>query len=482
MSDDDICLNGINALTGEYLAPPLTPQEVCDRLTGAPRAEGILGRLRGLVKKLTGGTIHALPLDVDPTDPAQAGWGVVFPTATPDEVRAGLRPLLERRAKQVGALYKELEYRPGEGREPWLARYGAQGSDVEPSRVPYYLLLVGHPDTIPFEFQYELDVDYAVGRLCFDDPSDYAKYAAAVVDYEEGASVPVAKEVVYWGTRHAADLATQMSSDYLVTPLAEGEPAQGAVAARPPVAQKYGFATRVLKNAAATKANLLDVLNGRERPALLFTASHGMGGWPKGDPRQFGAQGALLCQDWAGFGKVGPEHYLTAAELGAGTDFRGTVAFVFACYGAGCPRYDNFLGAPGSGPKELAERPFVSALAQRLLAGGALAVIGHIDRAWGYSIKPQKVGPQLLPFRNLLGRVLGGEPIGHSTLDFSQRYATASVGLANQLAPHQPGAKLPADPALVRLWVARNDAQNYAVLGDPAARLRDAPNGSAAGA
>lgn len=472
--DDNVYLNGINALTGEYLVPPLTPQAVCDRLAGAPRADGLLGWFRGLVKKLTGGgRSFALPVDVDPTDPAQAGWGVVFPTGAPQAVRDELRPLLERRARQVGALYKELEYRPGEGREAWLARHGAQGSDVEPARVPYYLLLVGHPHEIPFEFQYELDVDYAVGRLCFDDPGDYARYAGALVGYESGDTVPVAREVAYWGTRHPADRATQMSADHLITPLSEGEPAQGAVAARPPVTQKYKFAQRVLKGAAATKANLLDVLHGRERPALLFTASHGMGGWPKGDPRQLAAQGALLCQDWPGFGQIGPQHYLTGAELGA--DLRGTVGFVFACYGAGTPRYDNFLDTPGAGPKELAERPFVSALVQRMLAAGAPAVVGHIDRAWGYSIRPPKVGPQLQPFRNLIARVLGGEPVGHATLDLSQRYATASVGLANLLAPHQPGAKLAADPALVQLWVARNDAQNYVVLGDPAARLRAAP-------
>jgi hypothetical protein len=197
-----------------------------------------------------------------------------------------------------------------------------------------------------------------------------------------------------------------------------------------------------------------------------------MGGWPKGDPRQLTAQGALLCQDWSGFGPVQPAHYVAAADLGPEFDFRGLVAFVFACYGAGTPRFDNFLQNPAVGPQEIAERAFVSALSRRLLAGGALAVVGHIERAWGYSIQVPKVGAQLLPFRNFLGRVMSGEPVGHATLDFSQRYATASVGLSNLLAPHQPGAKPPTDAALARLWVERNDAQNYVLLGDPAVKLR----------
>lgn len=473
MSEDDIYLNGINALTGEYLTPPLTPDEVARQAEGKPSVEGKSGWLHGLVKRITGGRLFSLPQEVDPKEVTQGGWGVIFTKGISDAARTALRPLLEHRSRQVGKLYKELEYRPGESREQWLTRYGSSGSDVEPGRVPYYLLLVGHPNEIPFEFQYELDVDYAVGRLAFDNPEDFGKYAGAVVEYETGGTVPAGREVVYWGTRHAADQATQMSADYLIAPLAEGEPAVGGVEAREPPAKRYGYTSRLLKGAAATKASLLDILCGQTRPSFLMTASHGMGGWAQDDPKMFASQGALLCQDWVGFGKVGPEHYLTASEIPPGSDFRGMVAFVFACYGAGTPQYDNFLENTSAGPKQIAPRPFVSALAQRLLSGGALAVIGHIERAWGYSIRPPKVGAQLLPFRNLIGRVLAGEPVGHSTLDFSQRYATASVGLTNLLAPHLPGAKPPADNSLVRTWIARNDAQNYVVLGDPAVKLRD---------
>ena len=475
MTDDDdtLCLNGINALTGEYLAPPRALAETAQMARGGAPAAGLAGWFRGLVKRMTGGgKSYGLPADVNPIKIEEAGWGVVFPAGTPDAVRDALRPLLALRTQQAGVLYKELDWRQGEGRESWLARFGAHGADVEPARVPYYLLLVGNPDVIPFEFQYELDVDYAVGRIAFDDAADYGLYATAVADYEAGGTVPAAREIVYWGTRHPADRATQLSADYLIGPLAAGEPAAGTVPAREPVVKKRGFGSRTLKGPDATRANLLDALRGPEHPALLFTASHGMGGWPKGDPRQLSAQGALLCQDWAGFGAVQPSHYLAAANLGPEFDFRGTVAFVFACYGAGTPRFDNFLQNPGAGPQEIAERAFVSALARRLLAGGALAVVGHIERAWGYSFQVPKVGAQLMPFRNFLGRVMDGEPVGHAMLDFGQRYASASVGLLNLLAPHQPGTKAATDSALVRLWVERNDAQNYVLLGDPAVRLR----------
>jgi hypothetical protein len=340
--------------------------------------------------------------------------------------------------------------------------------------VPYYVLLAAGPETVPFEFQYELDVDYAVGRLAFDRPEDYRRYAEAVVAYEMGGGVANGREAVYWGTRHEADPATQLSAEYLITPLFRGEPAAGSTPARQAIAEKMKFRSRCLLGDEATKQGLLELLHsrGHASPSLLVTASHGMGGWPKGNPRERGSNGALLCQDWPGFGRIKPEHYLTAAEIEADARLHGLVAFVFACYGAGTPRYDNFLRRPGQGPVEIAERPFVAALPQRLLAGGALAVIGHVERAWGYSIQPPGVGAQLLPFRNLIGRVLAGEPVGHATMDFSQRYATSSVALLNKLSPSQPGALAATDQDLAWTWVERNDAQNYVVLGDPAVRLR----------
>jgi hypothetical protein len=261
-----------------------------------------------------------------------------------------------------------------------------------------------------------------------------------------------------------------LSATGLIAPLS----APGPKPTDPTLAARYKFDSRCLLAEDATKANLSEVLHARARPApaLLFTASHGMGGWPRGDSRQRAANGALLCQDWPGFGQMKPAHYLTAAEVEPDARLLGVVAFLFACYGAGTPMYDAYLKNPAAGPLEVAAAPFVSALGQRLLAGGALAVVGHVERAWNCSLSDARAGPQIQPFRNLVIRLLLGERVGQSTQDFSKRYATYSADLLNMLDPGRPGAVRPTDAELVGRWVERNDAQNYVILGDPAARLR----------
>jgi hypothetical protein len=310
-----------------------------------------------------------------------------------------------------------------------------------------------------------------VGRLAFDDPASYGRYVQSLIAYETASAPPTAREVAYWGTRHPADRATQMSADSLIKPLFEGIPGGDG-----PIAEARAFGSRCAVASEATRASLAETLCGRpSRPAVLVTASHGMG-WPLGDPKQNEAQGALLTQDWSGFGAIAPEHYFSAADVPADAAVHGLVAFVFACYGLGTPSHDSFLSDRTKGPVTIADKPFVAALPKKLLShpnGGALAVLGHVERAWGYSIRPPGTGtnPQIVPFRNFLGRILGGQPVGFATKDISEKYAVLAASLLDQLDTTRPGPR-PSDDQLARTWIERNDAQNYALLGDPAARLK----------
>jgi hypothetical protein len=97
-----------------------------------------------------------------------------------------------------------------------------------------------------------------------------------------------------------------------------------------------------------------------------------------------------------------------------------------------------------------------------------------VERAWGYSIVTPKAGAQLLPFENAIGRILKGQPVGLAMKDFYERYASLSVSLSSMLEQISFGATVE-DSELTSAWIARNDAEGYLILGDPAVRLRIAP-------
>ncbi len=477
--DGRLYLNGIDALTGLPAVPPMTEEEAARRAAGGPPPAEDVGLLRQLwdaLKRL----FHGLPDDIDPADVATAGWAVVLPTETPDEVRQAIERLVAHRRDHTRVpadRCRILDYRPGEPLGDWLRGLGAHLADIEPTRLPYYVALVGGPEVISFEFQALLDMNYAVGRIAFDRPEQYRQYVEGLIAYEAAGAVPNGREVLYWGPRNRADQATQLSADCLIRPLYEGIPATGDQPALPAVAEQRRFRSRCLGGPEATRANLLEPLHAADsgrRPAFLFTASHGLE-WPNGHESQVAEQGALLCQDWPGLGvPPRPEHCVKAADIGDDAQFHGLVAFLFACHGAGTPAFDQFLADRTKGAVPIAGRPFVAALPQRLLShpnGPALAVFGHVERAWGYSIRPRGLGARLRPFRNLLSRVLKGEPVGHATKDLSDRFTAASAQLNLLHDPSYPGERPPASE-LAALWVECNDARNYILLGDPAARLR----------
>src|SRR4029453_322171 len=102
------------------------------------------------------------------------------------------------------------------------------------------------------------------------------------------------------------------------------------------------WSVRSFIGADASKDGLRALLSGAERPDLLFTATHRIG-FPPGPPGQRATQGALVCQDWPGprHGKIGPTHWFAAPDI-PDAELTGMIAFLFACFGAGTPRYDEF--------------------------------------------------------------------------------------------------------------------------------------------
>ena len=517
MSDGLLHFNGINGSTGQYGLAPMSGEELMKRIcresaprnledlrrrrqqddqgseqvaaleaelaaekqklpllaAGSPELASSLRRCAMLQKDLDLRKDKGVKEGIDATQLAQAGWGVVFAHDADPAVKEALQPLLALRSAQAGPRFKVYEgeagYRPGESKSRFLVRHGADAAGpADPQRLPYYLLLVGSPERIPFSFQYQLDVQYATGRLHLDKLEEYAAYARSVVEVETR-GLPLARRLSFFGVANPDDPATQLSAQQLVQPLHQ------AMQKAP-----HGFQVELIPPGQANRAQLARMLGGAETPALLFTASHGVE-FQCGDPRQLRHQGALLCQDWPGpryHGDFKEDFYFAGEHLSSEASLRGMMVFGFACYGAGTPRMDEFAGPRGAvdGRQAIAPRDFVASLPMRMLGhprGGCLAFIGHVDRAWGYSYTwPEaRSKSQTAAFESVLLRLLQGQPVGYALEYFNQRYAELSTVLTDLL--QEVSNNLDCDPyELAALWTANNDARGYVVLGDPAARLR----------
>jgi hypothetical protein len=477
-------INGIDAETGEPFMPPISTGEAIALATGRRLKFGPGPVLRawrtvcsGVGRLFVGGPLLGARDDVDLTDPRSAGWSVVVASDAPLEAKAAANRLFEHRLAQTGVpegRCKLFEYPAGRPLRNWLARIGAHASDIDPTRLPYYVTLFGSPTAISFEAQSLLNTHYAVGRLAFDEPDAYARYVASLIEYENSTTVPTAREVAFWGTKNRGDAATRLSSEFLIRPLFEGLATADNQPEDRPIAKERGFRSLCVVGADATRASLIDLLHrkpGTNRPAVLFTASHGLG-WREPHDDQETHQGALVCQDWPGLGtQPSMKHCLGQSDISVDANIHGLIAFLFACFGAGTPATSHFPNTRGREPVALSKRPFVAALPQRLLshpAGAALAVVGHVDLAWACSIRPPAIGPSIYPFRNFLSKVMRGWPVGHATRDFSDRASSAASYLADALSV----GDRPEDIDLATAWIERNDSRNYILLGDPAARLR----------
>ncbi len=498
-----IFLNGINGAGPGYLIQPFPFEELIDRARKLNKNERFSSEDHLSALKTKGdpaGAAFPIPADAEPEKLQTTGWGMIFPAeADPHQVEAileALSELVNLRKWQAGNrffMFKGSDgYRPGETADAFVARHGGQPGTPDVDKVPYYLLIVADPQSIPFHFQYELDVQFGVGRIYFETLDEYACYARSVQLCETPGQVSLAPQAVFFGAANGIkkledlesavidftmDKATCLSAQSLIKPLYEYIQAKHS---------DLGWNAPIkVSPLEATKTNLANFLGGAQTPALLFTASHGLG-WPYGDKYQYPFQGALVTQDWPGpLYKTTPtrDMYFGADDIDSQAELLGTVAIFFACFSGGTPYWDDFAVAQNKQRQALAHRAFLAALPRKLLSrprGGALAVIAHVERAWGYSFKWQSTTSQPASFQNMLFQIMKGIPVGYATEHLNLRYAQFATMLSSNF--EDAKYNLDFDPlTLGTNWLAANDARGYAVIGDPAVKIPVAALGAAPG-
>jgi len=471
----ELFLNGVDADSGGFLTEGLDTEMIAKVARGQTLDPNDLKDIKlrkSLDESRTGH--YGVTEGIDPTKLEETGWSVIFPADLPqkslDAVKDALKPLLDLRKAQAASVneifYKEVSgqdgYKNGESKNDFLRRFGRGPGPADPEKFPYYAMIVGSPETIPYSFQYQLDVQYGVGRIFFDKLEDYYNYATSVVQVETR-KLARAKKAAFFGTANADDRATQMSAESLIKPLSEK------------MKSDYkDWAVDLVTPDKATKNTLAGYMGGDKTPALLFTASHGMS-FKAGDERQMRHQGALITAEWPGpkaHPPITDEFYFSMDDIPSDADLLGMFAFVFACYGGGTPKMDNFYRQAFGEPKAIAPYAFLAPLPVKLLAhpkGGALGVFAHVERAWGSSIMWDGAVRDVETFNATVEALLNGKPAGHATEYFNERYAEISSDLTTELDETTPETQ--DDVKIAGMWTSNNDARNYAFLGDPAVRL-----------
>lgn len=403
----------------------------------------------------------------------ETGWGIIFAADANPSIREALSELLEHRKRQATEqrteYYSEFTgsrgYQPGDTVRQFLQRRGVPYGLASPDKLPHYLLIVGGPESIPFDFQYRLDERYSVGRIAFDTLAEYASYARSVVETENG-SFALPQKLTVFSPVHEHDTASSVANESLVTPIMTQ-----LRAAYPDWQVQY------VRREDATKARLQQLLGGSqfETPALLFSATHGLG-FPNGDERQARENGALVCQDWAGPGvstPPAPAQYFSGGDVNPDARLLGLVAFLFASYSGGTPQQadSEWTNTPDA---RLAPRPLLAQLPSRLLGhprGGALAVIGHVDDIYSSSFLGEGNSPEFDAIADTLDRLMRGHTVGSAMEALNHRFVTYHQLLSEELIQITFRSRQSDQRRLRQMFIRATDARNYILLGDPAARL-----------
>jgi hypothetical protein len=407
---------------------------------------------------------------INPGDPRQAGWTFMVAKDDPQRQQIGqiLQPLAVHRGMADPSAPLIFSGEPEENWGDWL-QDNYYALKLNGKQLPHYVLMVGGPEMLPFHFQSLLDTVANVGRLQFDTPEELQQYVEKIIRLETAPDPVVTREVILFAPDGGMNDPTYFSREYMVKPLAQH------------INQQLNFKTTALMGPDATKAKLAGALKG-SKPALVYTASHGLG--LSGEPldRQQRLNGAICCQK---AGQLTMQDLFCSDDVPLNEPFlEGAVFFQFACFGYGTPAQSDYAHWTDGVPEKYADKDFVASLPKRLLAHprGPIAYVGHLDTAFLHGFTDpndrfilERWSNRIGPFVNAVDQLLEVQPSALAMEDMNQKFSIYNV-LLNSVSDRLKRGTLTWTPdserRFVDSWIIRSDAQNYMVFGDPAATLR----------
>jgi hypothetical protein len=448
-----------------------------DEHTLAKRLIGSLGRNADNIRTLGRTTAESVSfrleverVSIDPGDPRLAGWAYLVNSQDPqyDQIVNILKPLADQRAMADPNEPLLFNGEPPDEWYDWL-HDNYYGLELDGKKVPHYILIIGSPEQVPFRFQSILDTVANVGRADFETLDDLKQYVQKIIRIETAEKPVVHRKACLFAPDAGLPDPTYFSREYMVNPMADH------------IKDTFNLDTTVLTGEEATKTNLLEAF-GNTNPALVYTASHGLGATDEDFGFQKRYNGAICCQH------VGPltlDALFSADDIPMDQPFlEGAVFFQFACFGYGTPAESDYAHWYDGVPEKYTDSDFVASLPKRLLAHprGPAAYIGHLDTAWLHGFADAETPhifdrwhTRIAPFVNAVNKLLQVQPSGLALEAMNKRYSVCNALITNTYDRERRG-KLKWNEArearFLDNWISRGDAQNYMVFGDPAARLR----------
>jgi hypothetical protein len=402
----------------------------------------------------------------DVADPRAAGWAYLVAARDPrrDDWERTLAPLAKLRGMDAAGGLVLDDDNPADWLS-WLEKVYFNPI-LRNERVPRYVLLVGGPAYLPFGFQALLQTVANVGRVDFDCVTDLKRYVDKLVRLAEAAAPVVDREAVVFAPDHGRFDATHQSRHRMAAPLADH------------VEQTLRVPVTRLFDEAATKTKLADTLHAR-RPALVYTASHGLGAVREPLAVQQKINGGICCRRTS---RTFLDNVFTADDVPRDEPFlEGAVVIQFACFGYGTPAESEFAHWTDGAARPNAQGPFVAALPRRLLAHphGPVAYVGHLDLAFAIGFRSGEATGfwdyRMAPFKSTVDGILQLRPCGLAleTMRMRQSYLETVLASHHDARHRRSGPlSIAEERTLVERWVLRGDTQNYMLFGDPGVALR----------